>query len=185
MVGENDPLYAVENITNTVYVTAHDIRYWTGREAGSGYDLGAIPETWQDMVRLFPAAVNVVTFQTLPLGSFKSIDADAGLGKSGFTPYCFIILFIKTVLKILEIISAEPYLVFGLFFTLGFAFAVGISTWNFGTLVRYKLPLMPIFGSMLAIFIPENKASKYQHVDLNKIVIDASKSKLSLNLKKL
>ena len=57
-------------------------------------------------------------------------------------------------------ISSEPYLVFALVFSLGFAFAVGISTWNFGTLVRYKLPLMPIFGSMLVILYYKTQNTK-------------------------
>jgi thioredoxin len=38
-----------------------------------------------------------------------------------------------------------PDVVFLLVFSLTFAFAVGVSTFNFGTLVRYKIPLLPYF----------------------------------------
>jgi hypothetical protein len=149
-VGEDDPRYAVENLTQTVYVTAHDIRYWTGREAGSGYELGAIPETWQDMVRMFPAAVNVSIFRPYlwevsnPLMLMLAMESFAFL-------LIVMLLIIRCRWNLIQYFLHDPFLIFALVFSLGFAFAVGISTWNFGTLVRYKLPLMPIFGAMLAV----------------------------------
>ena len=36
-------------------------------------------------------------------------------------------------------------------FSLFFAFAVGISTSNFGSLVRYRIPLLPFYVSSLVI----------------------------------
>ncbi len=149
-VGGDDPKYSVENISQTVYVTAHDIRYWTGREAGSGYELGIIPETWQDMIRMFPAAVNVSIFRPYlwevsnPLMLMLALESFIFL-------LIVIVLIYKIRLRLIQHFLNDPFLIFALVFTLGFAFAVGISTWNFGTLVRYKLPLMPIFGAMLAI----------------------------------
>ena len=43
---------------------------------------------------------------------------------------------------------------FCLVFSISFAFAVGVSTFNFGTLVRYKIPLMPFF-SLALLFLNE------------------------------
>ena len=149
-VGEDDPKYSVENLTQTVYVTAHDIRYWTGREAGSGYDLGTIPETTQDMLMMFPAAINVSIFRPYlwevsnPLMLMLALESFIFL-------LIVIVLIYKIRLRLIQHFLNDPFLIFALVFTLGFAFAVGISTWNFGTLVRYKLPLMPIFGAMLAV----------------------------------
>ena len=42
-----------------------------------------------------------------------------------------------------------PNVLFCLIFALVFAFAVGVSTFNFGTLSRYKIPMMPYY--MLAV----------------------------------
>ena len=36
-------------------------------------------------------------------------------------------------------------------FTIIFAFAIGISTGNFGSLSRYKIPCVPFFASLLLI----------------------------------
>ena len=40
---------------------------------------------------------------------------------------------------------------FVLFFSLAFAAAVGFSTYNFGSLVRYKIPLLPYYGIALSL----------------------------------
>ena len=48
-------------------------------------------------------------------------------------------------------ILADETLQFCLIFTLIFAFAVGISTSNFGSLVRYKIPCMPFYTAFLII----------------------------------
>jgi hypothetical protein len=158
-VGEDDPLYSVDNITNTVYVTAHDIRYWTGRDAGSGYDLGTIPDTWQDMIRLFPAAVNVSLFRPYLWEASNPLMLMLALESLTFMLIVFYLIY-RNSWRITRHFSQDPFLIFCLVFSLGFAFAVGISTWNFGTLVRYKLPLMPLFGSMLVVLYGYSKSFK-------------------------
>lgn len=40
---------------------------------------------------------------------------------------------------------------FSLIFSLFFAFSVGISTSNFGSLVRYRIPVLPFFVACLFI----------------------------------
>ena len=51
------------------------------------------------------------------------------------------------VLKFFKIVINDPFLVYCVFFSLFFAFGVGIAGTNFGALVRYKIPLMPFFFS--------------------------------------
>ena len=51
--------------------------------------------------------------------------------------------------KFLKLAVSDPFLVYCLFFSLFFAFGVGIAGTNFGALVRYKIPLMPFFFSAI------------------------------------
>ncbi|HRA12632.1 MAG TPA: hypothetical protein PKX31_13225, partial [Chitinophagaceae bacterium] len=46
---------------------------------------------------------------------------------------------------------------FCLVFTLIFAFAVGISSYNFGTLSRYKIPCLPFYAVALIVIFYKNK----------------------------
>ena len=50
-----------------------------------------------------------------------------------------------------SIIFQDPYQLFCMIFTLILAFGIGLSTANFGALVRYKIPFMPFFVSMFFI----------------------------------
>jgi hypothetical protein len=47
----------------------------------------------------------------------------------------------------------DPTILFCLVFSLIFAFAVGVSTYNFGTLMRYKIPLMPFYCVGLVLIL--------------------------------
>jgi hypothetical protein len=59
--------------------------------------------------------------------------------------------------KVYTLIQNQPLLVFSLVFSIFFAFAVGLSTSNFGALVRYKIPAMPFYASAILILYQLNK----------------------------
>lgn len=61
--GEDNKRYALDQIAETAQVTAYDIRYWTGKDAGSGYSLGELDGTFASMIKLAPQAVNVALFR--------------------------------------------------------------------------------------------------------------------------
>jgi hypothetical protein len=48
-------------------------------------------------------------------------------------------------------INKDPNIQFCLIFTVIFAFAVGISSANFGTLSRYRIPCLPLYGLALVL----------------------------------
>lgn len=64
----------------------------------------------------------------------------------------FTTIFWRTgVVKTITIILDDPLVIFSLSFAFVFAFAVGISTANFGALVRLKTPMLPLLVSGLYI----------------------------------
>ena len=148
-VGENSPRYSLANLAETAKITAYDIGRWTGRDAGSSYDLGDLDGSLASMIRLAPAAINVSLFRPYlwevrnPLMLLASLE---GLILLVFT---LIILFRMIWFKVNVLKSPAAW--FSLVFSLTFAFAVGISTYNFGTLFRYKVPLMPFFAILLVL----------------------------------
>jgi hypothetical protein len=144
-VTENDPRYNLSNLSTTARITAYDIRYgWGARMGeGSGFTLGELDGTWQSMVRLAPAAINVSLFRPYPWevrNPLMLLSAAEGMILLVFT--IVIILGVRqNVFRYLK----EPNVLFCLCFAITFAFAVGVSTFNFGTLSRYKIPMMPYF----------------------------------------
>ncbi len=149
LVGANNKKYAVQNLTETVRVTAYDVGRFTGKDAGSRYDLGDLDDSVVGMLKLGPAAINVALFRPYlwevsnPLMLLASLEGLAFL-------ILTMMVFLKERQRIFTLLN-NPAIIFSLLFSLTFAFAVGVSTYNFGTLFRYKVPLMPFYGIFLAI----------------------------------
>lgn len=157
-VGEGDERYSIDKIAETAKITAYDIRYWTGREAGSGYSLGELDGSWQSMVKLAPQAINVSLFRPYLWEVNNPLMLLSALEGSFFLLFLIRILF-RRRLKIFKAFS-DPNVAFALAFSLAFAFAVGASTFNFGTLSRYKIPLLPFFAVALVLLDHSNKERK-------------------------
>jgi hypothetical protein len=155
-IGEEDERYALGNIAKTSRVTAYDIRYWSGRFAGSGYSLGELDGSFESMLRLAPQAINVSLFRPYlwevknPLMLFSAVESFVML---------VVVLYVVVRQRSLVFSSlARPNVLFALSFTIVFAFAIGVSTYNFGTLVRYKIPLMPFFVTALVLLLDYRKS---------------------------
>jgi len=142
-VAQDDPRYNLSRIAETARVTAYDIGFWTGKDAGSRYSLGELDGTLQGMLRLAPQAINVSLYRPYlwevnnPLMLLAAVESLALLI---ITLYVLARARTRTFRYILQ-----PDVIFCMAFALIFAFAVGVTTYNFGTLSRYKIPLMPFF----------------------------------------
>jgi hypothetical protein len=152
---EDNAKYSIDNIARTAQITAYDIRYQTGRDAGSGYDLGKLDGTLGSMMALAPQAINVSLFRPYLWEVSNPLMLLSGLESSLLLLYCIYIIITKN-LNLFKAI-ANPDVFFALIFALTFAFAVGVSTFNFGTLARYKIPMLPFF--VLALILIQDQKS--------------------------
>ncbi len=148
-IGETDAKYSVANLTKTSKITAYDIGFYTGREAGSRYSLDIPDWTPLGMLQASPAAINVSLFRPYlwearnPLMFMSSLE-------SAFLLLFSIYILLKNFRHFFSALGNYNVL-FCLVFSITFAFAVGISTFNFGTLARYRIPLLPFY--LLALII--------------------------------
>lgn len=157
-IGEGNTKYSVDNIAKTAKITAYDIGFYTGRDAGSGYSLGELDGTFSGMIGKAPQAINVTLFRPYlwevknPLMFISSLESTLI-----FTLSLYILFSIR-----MRIFSAlnNPDILFMMVFSTILAFAVGITSYNFGTLARYKIPLMPYFTLALLLIYYENKDRK-------------------------
>ncbi len=160
VVSEGDRRYSLDKIAETAMITAYDIRYWTGRDAGSGYSLGELDGSFSSMVKLAPQAINVSLFRPYlwevqnPLMLLSALEGMALLLFTLFVLY-------KRRGYLMKAMRETPVVMFCLVFSVTFAFAVGVSTFNFGTLSRYKIPLLPYYAlALIFILFYENSPRK-------------------------
>jgi hypothetical protein len=150
-VTEGDKQYDVSKLAERTKITADYLYSVSVSQEGSAYRLGELDGTFAGMVKLAPQAINVSLFRPYlwevknPLMLLSALES-----------FIFLLLTLKLIFKmgIINIwakITSMPYLLFCLIFTLVFAFAVGLNSNNFGTLVRYKIPFVPFYASLLLI----------------------------------
>jgi hypothetical protein len=148
-VGEGDTRYSVDRLAFTAYETAMDIRYFTGKDAGSGYSLGEVDGSFTGFINIAPKAIAVSLFRPFLWEVRNPLMALSALESFIFLVVVLLTLYRKGIHVFYSMQQAD--IIFCLFFSIIFAFAVGISTFNFGSLARYKIPLMPFFSIALTL----------------------------------
>jgi hypothetical protein len=148
----SDPNFGLDLIADKVVKTNRTLSEGTG--AGSSYDLGlnlGIHSTFADILPIFPRGVFVTLFRP-----FLWEVSNIAMLMSALESFAFLIFFIYILLKnkilgIIPVFAKNPLAISCLLYTIIFAGLVGISSGNFGTLVRYKIPCIPFFGLMLVL----------------------------------
>ncbi len=117
------------------------------------FDVGEFDGTWWGVVKKFPVAVNASLFRPYLWESRSIVIALSGL-ENLFVLALTVYVWWKAGLRFsLRCIASNPLLLMSMTFALLFAFAIGVSTPNFGALVRFKIPLLPFYISSLFIIL--------------------------------
>jgi hypothetical protein len=149
-IGENDKRYAIENLVSTSQITARDIRFQSGRLAGSGYELSEFFDgSLGSAIRLAPQAIGVTLFRPYLWEVKNPLMLMSALENLTFLLVTLYIVFRRGYGALGKLLN--PEVAFCFIFSIAYAFAVGVSTYNFGTLARYKIPLMPFYFVGLVI----------------------------------
>ncbi|HEX8549519.1 MAG TPA: hypothetical protein VF691_21330 [Cytophagaceae bacterium] len=156
--------YSLDNIANTAKVTADWVSYSGKLTQGSNYDLGEYDASFTGLLKKFVPAVWVSLYRPY-LWEVKNVVMLMAALESLFLVGLTIFTFYKTgIIRTFAIIKTNAVVLFCFIFSIAFAFAVGISTYNFGSLVRYKIPLIPFFAAALFIIIYEGKRGRPKHL---------------------
>ena len=151
--------YSLESLKSTAQSTQQWLTIVSENENGSSYNLGEIDYTTFGILKVFPKAVNVTLFRPYIWETRKPILIPAALESLFCLLFTMYIFFKVGFFKTIRAILGNPDLLFCLIFTLVFAFAVGFSTFNFGALVRYKIPCLPFYFLFIFILYKENYKS--------------------------
>lgn len=125
--------------------------------SASGYSLGEIDGSARSIITKIPAAINVTLFRPYLFEVRNPVMLLSAL-ESFFMLIFTIRILWKTGLRLtLKAIMVNPTAFFCMFYSLFFAFCVGFTAYNFGALVRYKIPCIPFFVAGLYILNMQTK----------------------------
>jgi len=152
-----DTRYDPEVFGERAKISAEYLYMISEQQGGSGYYLGDLDGTFAGTLKLAPEAIWVSLFRPYIWESQNLMMLLSALESLFFLSFFFYVLIKVGLSKFASIIIKNPYVLFAVVFTVVFAFAIGITTYNFGTLVRYRIPLIPFFLSALIIIRDESR----------------------------
>lgn len=124
------------------------------------FNVGQIDGTLSGFLKLAPQAILAGLFRPFLWDVNTVLMLLAGIENTITLIVSLIIIWRTGIVKGIKIISNEPLVIFSLVFAIIFAFAVGVTTANFGALVRLRIPLLPFFTGSLVILY--NLSLKYK-----------------------
>ena len=153
-LSESSDKYNFDNITRTATVTANWLSHVSKTQGGSGYQLsGTFDGSLSSFFSLAPQALNVTYFRPYLWEARNPVMLLAAIES-----LLCLLIFMWTFVLLLkngfrQIFKAPSFVIISFIFAALFGIAIGISTYNFGSLVRYKLPALPFFLCSLIVII--------------------------------
>ncbi|MBU0486685.1 MAG: hypothetical protein KKD31_01890 [Bacteroidetes bacterium] len=115
-----------------------------GEQYGENYfDIGEYDFTPASLVSKVPAAITAGIFRPFLWEAKNIVMLISGLENFIILLVFGIMIFRVGLIYLVGIVRSDPFLMFSFFFVIIIAFSVGLTTANFGALVRYRIPLMP------------------------------------------
>ncbi len=139
MVSSGHYRYSIDSILYTAEQTAKWNYYVSEREKGSGYTLGDYDFSPAGLAKKFVPAVITSFFRPFLWEAKNPVMVLSALENS-----IILYLFLSCLFRGKFVYFFEhPAFIFCLIFSILFGFAIGVTTYNFGSLVRYKIPMIP------------------------------------------
>ncbi len=149
MMGEALAEYQVESILEKAKITQRDLK--SDYYQGNSFDIGDFESNVPSIMRKFPIATFSAIFRPLIVESNNFVMFFSGFENLILLIFAIRVLILVRGFGVFRFFFTHHILTFSLFFSIFFAFSVGLSTSNFGSLVRYKIPSIPYFVASMYI----------------------------------
>ncbi|MBC7694087.1 MAG: hypothetical protein H7141_01435 [Burkholderiales bacterium] len=142
-MGENLGQYQLDNVLDKAVVTQKDMKadYYGGKT----YDIGEFDASLSGIILKAPVAIFSGIFRP---GIWDVRNVVMLISSLENTYLLILTVFLLIKLKVFgffSLIRKNPMLLFCMLFSLFFAFSVGLTVANFGSLVRLRIPELPFF----------------------------------------
>ncbi|HXB10622.1 MAG TPA: hypothetical protein VNZ45_01440 [Bacteroidia bacterium] len=155
--------FSLEKVTKTALVTQNDLKqsYYQGHS----FDIGLIDQTPSGFAKKAPEALLAGVYRPFLWESGNIVMLLSGLENTFILLLTLLMLLRNNLFSIPRRLFSEPLLFFSLTYSVFFAIAVGITTSNFGALVRFKIAYLPLL--MAALFILIKKRTREETASLS------------------
>ncbi|MBF9222140.1 hypothetical protein [Hymenobacter ruricola] len=148
---KGDEKYDVDKIGARSKIVSEYLYQTSVKQNGSAYTLGEQDGTLGGMVKLVPQAIVVSLYRPFLWEVKNPIMLLSAIEALVFLIFTLRIIIRSGLFKTLALIISTPSLTLCFLFALSFSGTVGVVSNNFGTLVRYKIPMIPFYVAGLYI----------------------------------
>lgn len=153
--------FNVNEILERAVITQQDlIKEYNG---GNTFDIGTFDATIPSMLAKAPIAIVSGLFRPFLWESQNIVMVISALENTVLIIFTVIILIKLRVIFIFSLLRKNPILIYIFSFSICYAFSVGLSTPNFGSLVRYRIPSIPFF--ITSLILMQYYYKQYYHPD--------------------
>jgi hypothetical protein len=147
LLGDNLGMYKADAVMERASVVQKDLKqdYY----GGNSFDIGDFEPTVGGMASKAHLAIFAALFRPTLLDVRNPVMAISALENTYILLLTFLLLIRLKLLGFFSLIWENPLILFSVLFSVFFAFSVGISISNFGSLVRLKIPSIPFFVASL------------------------------------
>ncbi|MBL7924326.1 MAG: hypothetical protein JNL88_09015 [Bacteroidia bacterium] len=149
VLGEALAEYKLDTILEKAVVNQRDLK--SDYHKGNAFDIGEFDASIGSILSKFPIATFSAIYRPLIVESNNVVMFISGIENLIILIFSIRVLILVRFFKLFRLIFKHHLLTFSFFFALLFAYSVGLTTSNFGSLVRYKIPCIPFFVASLYI----------------------------------
>lgn len=148
-MGDSLGLYKVDTVFERAAIVQKDMK--ADYYGGKSFDIGDFDGSFESVIQKAPQAIFAGIFRPGIWDVKNAVMFISSLENTYLLILTIFLLFKLKFFGFFKLIGANPLLLFCMLFSLFFAFSVGLSISNFGSLVRLRIPELPFFVS--GIFI--------------------------------
>lgn len=155
-LGDSLSKFSIDNALQTAQVIQADMLNVEAYGANN-FNVGNFDGSFVSAILLFPNAVFAGLFRPFILEASNVVMLLSGMENLALLGISIAVIVKAGIRKIWYIYRKNPLVTFSLTYAVIFAFTIGLTTANFGALVRFKIPIYPMYiGSLLIIIYQSN-----------------------------
>jgi hypothetical protein len=151
--GESLGKFSIDKALKTASINQNDLKqeYYEG----NSFDIGDFEPTIAGALSKFPQATMAGLFRPYIWDTRNVVMLLSGLENLFIMGLTFLVLLRMKWKRIYLFVSDHPIILYSMVFSVLFAYMVGLTTPNFGALVRFKIPLIPLYMACLMVIYGE------------------------------
>jgi hypothetical protein len=159
-------MYKIDTVMERATIVQQDLKqdYY----GGNTFDIGDFDGSIGSMLQKAPLALFAALFRPSILDVKNVVMLFSAIENTYLMILTIVLLMKFKVFKFFTLIWENPLVLFSFLFSMFFAFSVGISIANFGSLVRLKIPAIPFFVATLFILQHFYQQSKLGNLPIKK-----------------